>query len=147
MAFRIPFNEHLTIEADTPADVRGLIAEFGVSIGMKQLPPPARVVDAEPLREKPRRASVARTKASTRLQPQGETTALQTQLLEHLAAKGPTSTGLLSAAVAADRTPVKRALELLASKGLVHSTGATITQRWNLGAKGSSSPKEAESRR
>lgn len=35
MAFRIPFHEHLVIEADTAADVRALIAEFGVTIGLK----------------------------------------------------------------------------------------------------------------
>lgn len=41
MAFRIPFNEHLVIEADTPADVRALIEEFGVTLGPRRaLPPP-----------------------------------------------------------------------------------------------------------
>jgi hypothetical protein len=48
MAFRIPFSEHLVIEADTPAEVRALIAEFGVALSARALPaspPTAAVID------------------------------------------------------------------------------------------------------
>lgn len=160
MAFRIPFNEHLIIEADTPADVRALIAEFGISIGGPKLLPAAPTADVDVV-EEPRverrahqRPAVRRTAPRTpAAAPPPSTggdavTDLGARCLKALSDHGALSTGDLTLkARGSSKYTVRVLMDQLATKGIVHSTGTRRSQRWHLGAKGSSSPKEAESRR
>lgn len=153
MAFRIPFNEHLIIEADTPADVRALLAEFGASLGPRQLPAPASPippVEPDPVGRRAASPSVKRTvtrtpRAASAVEPDGEVGELGASILTALQA-GPLGTGDLARKTHATAYAVLKALKQFAAQHLVHSTGATISLRWHLGAQGSR-PKEAESRR
>lgn len=145
MAFRIPFNEHLIIEADTPGDVRALLAEFGASLGPRQLPatPGERVIDAPP--PPPVKARKVPSAARPRATASGPDVDRAARVLQALGSKA-MGTGDLALMVGCGRHVLTPVLRELVKKNLVHSTGATISLRWHLGAKGSS-PKEAESRR
>lgn len=59
---------------------------------------------------------------------------------------GPLGTSDLTRKARGSEYHVRKLLRQLEAQRIVHSTGATISLRWHLGAKGSS-PKEAESRR
>jgi predicted transcriptional regulator len=66
--------------------------------------------------------------------------------MQALGQHGALSTGDLTAkGRGGSKYAVRTLMDQLAEKGLVHSTGNRRSQRWHLGAKGSS-PKEAESR-
>jgi hypothetical protein len=156
MAFRIPFSEHLVIEADTPAEVRALIAEFGVALSARALPaspPTAAVIDTGACAPAPRRANSATRRPARRAGPDDADTTdsaaseFGARLLKTLEARGELSTGELAREARGTKRETKRLMDQLATKGLVHSTGLRRGQRWHLGAKGASRPKEAESRR
>lgn len=90
--------------------------------------------------DKPRMASAAAADSP------GE---LATRLMQALSDRGPMGTGALAEHVKQDRFKVKAQLDSLAAKGIVHSQGQTVGQRWHLGAKGADRKpaKEAPSRR
>lgn len=137
MAFRIPFNENITIEVDTAAEVRALIAEFGGALSgvfpAVVAPPTGDSGTQTTERSKPRRArEVAPVPHQNETVLDDDRAELKTALVTILQQHGPMSPRDITARAGGDRYAVKYALKRLEHAGVVRAEGTTAARRWML---------------
>lgn len=153
MSFRIPFNEFVTIEADTAGEVRDLVREFGVELGGRRRLPAAveDVIDTtiEPDAPsapdpQPERRQV-RGRRPTPAANDDETSARIVALLKD----GPMRPVDIAARLGVERGTLRFHAKKLEAAGIVTVEGSTVYRKWMLakGAKSAKAEKEAPSRR